>query len=234
MGEVGSFVVTGSTDAATKPSHFYCRVCKKDISISAKGSYEILRHYQESRHYPRNRRMRLSTPSWRVLDFFGNPLSESDLALVQDEILKAPLHQLGQEFPFPEDLIPDSEGRVNTKMPLLAKVSSLIDVLKLGGSYELLEKLWRQSQLTASKIKHEVTWSRDEVLVSAVHTIFGFSFRSPCFAVFSQLLLTGLIMLLFQSIVLTALFPRILFRLTTWIKSCKLYSLEFEERQTAT
>ena len=41
-------------------------------------------------------------------------------------------------------------------------------------------------------------------------------------------------MLFFQSIILTALFPRILFRLTTWVKSCKLYSLEFEERQTAT
>ena len=149
MCEMGSFFVTGSTDAASKPSHFYCPVCKKDISISAKGSYEILRHYQGSRHYPHDRRMRLTTPGWRVLDFFGNPLSESDLALVRDEILKAPLHQLGQEFPFPEDLILDSEGRVNTKMPLLAKVSSLIDVLKLGGSYELLEKLWRQFQLTS-------------------------------------------------------------------------------------
>ena len=51
QGEVGSFFVTGSTDAAAKPSHFYCRVCRKDISISAKGSYEILRHYQGSRHY---------------------------------------------------------------------------------------------------------------------------------------------------------------------------------------
>ena len=125
--------MTGLSDAAAKPSHFYCRVCRKDISISAKGSYEILRHYQGSRHYPRDRRMRLETPDQRVLDFFGRPLDEAELVAVGDDILKTPLYQLGQEFPFAEDLMPDASGRVDSKLPILAKVSALIDAMKLGG-----------------------------------------------------------------------------------------------------
>ena len=51
---------------------------------------------------------------------------------------------------------------------MLAKVSCLIDALQLGGSYELVEKLWERFVLTASQIKVTVAWSRDEVLVSSV------------------------------------------------------------------
>ena len=44
--EVGQFFVTGATDAAGKPSHFYCPVCCKDVSVLTHGPHEILRHYQ--------------------------------------------------------------------------------------------------------------------------------------------------------------------------------------------
>ena len=137
QGEVGSFFVTGSTDAAAKPSHFYCRVCRKDISISAKGSYEILRHYQGSRHYPRDRRMRLETPGQRVLDFFGKPLDEAELVAVRDDILKTPCISWARSSPFHEDLMPDASGRVDSKLPILAKVSALIDAMKLGEAMNL-------------------------------------------------------------------------------------------------
>ena len=77
--EVGQFFVTGATDAAGKPSHFYCRVCQKDVSVLTHGPHEILRHYQGVKHFARDQRLRLETPGWRVLDFEGNPLSESEL-----------------------------------------------------------------------------------------------------------------------------------------------------------
>ena len=31
--ELGRFFVTGPTDASGKPSHFYCRLCRKDVSV---------------------------------------------------------------------------------------------------------------------------------------------------------------------------------------------------------
>ena len=77
--EVGQFFVTGATDAAGKTSHFYCRVCRKDVSVLTHGPHEILRHYQGVKHFARDQRLRLETPGWRVLDFEGNPLSESEL-----------------------------------------------------------------------------------------------------------------------------------------------------------
>ena len=51
---------------------------------------------------------------------------------------------------------------------MLAKVSYFTDALQLGGSYELVEKLWERLVLTASQINVTVASSRDEVLVSSV------------------------------------------------------------------
>ena len=80
--------------------------------------------------------------------------------------MRTPLARRDREYPFCEDLITDDAGVVDPQLPILAQVSSLLDVLRLGGSYELLEQLWAQFSLTASSVNIEVCWSRDEVLVS--------------------------------------------------------------------
>ena len=59
----------------------------------------------------------------------------------------------------------DGSGAPDAKLPVLAKLSSLVEVLRLGGSYELVHQLWSQFTLTASRVNIDVTWSRDEVLV---------------------------------------------------------------------
>ena len=43
--DVGQFFVTGLTDVATKPSHLYCKICRKDVSVLTHGHHEILRHF---------------------------------------------------------------------------------------------------------------------------------------------------------------------------------------------
>ena len=35
------FVVNGPTDAASEPSHFWCRICRKDVSLLTEGPYEV-------------------------------------------------------------------------------------------------------------------------------------------------------------------------------------------------
>ena len=42
-----------------------------------------------------------------------------------------------REYPFSEDLISDSSGTVDASLPVLGKVSSLVEVLRLGGGGEL-------------------------------------------------------------------------------------------------
>ena len=168
VGELAQFFVTGPTDAANKLSEFYCRMCRKDVSVLTLGGYEIIRHFQGHRHFARDQRLRLETPGWRVLDFDGNPLPEDELERQRGKIMLAPLVVRDREYPFREDFIPDASGNVDPQLPMLAKVSCLIDALRLGGSYELVKKLWERFVLTPSRINVTVAWSPDEVLVSSV------------------------------------------------------------------
>ena len=164
--ELGRFFVTGPTDASGKPSNFYCRLCRKDVSVLTHGMHEILRHYQGTKHFPQDQRLRLETPGWRVLDFEGNVMRDEEVARQRERILKGPQVVRDREYPFAQDLIVDSSGTIDASLPVLAKVSSLVEVLRLGGSYELVHQLWSQFTLVAGQVNVDVTWSRDEVLVS--------------------------------------------------------------------
>ena len=166
--ELARFFVTGPTDASTKLSEFYCRLCRKDVSVLTHGSPEVLRHFQGIRLFGRDQRLRLETPGWRVLGFDGKPLTVDELERQREKILRRPLVVRDREYPFREDLIPDASGNTDPQLPVLAKVSSLVDVLQLGGSYELVERLWERFVLTASRVNVSVAWSRNEVLVSSV------------------------------------------------------------------
>ena len=77
--ELGRFFVTEPSDAAKIPCHFYCRVCRKKVSVPTHGHHERLRHFQGSRQFAPDQRLRLETPGWLVLDFDGNPIREDEL-----------------------------------------------------------------------------------------------------------------------------------------------------------
>ena len=144
------FSVTGPTDASTKLSEFYCRVCQKDVSSITYRSSEVLRHFQGIRHLARDQCLRLETPEWPGLGFDGKPLTEDELERRRDKILRAPLVVRDREYPFREDLIPDASGNSERQLPVLINVSSVVDALKQDGSFELVERLWEQFVLTAS------------------------------------------------------------------------------------
>ena len=166
--ELGRFFVTGPSDAADLPSHFYCRLCRKNVSVLTHGHHEVLRHFQGRRHFARDQRLRLETPGWLVLGFQGNPSTEDELERQREKIQKGPLTVRDRQHPFAEDLISDEAGVIDSQLPVVTKVSCLVDGLKMGGSYGLIEKLWAQFVPTAGPVKHEVAWTRDEVLVVPV------------------------------------------------------------------
>ena len=103
--DVGRFFVTGPTDVATKSSHFYCRNCRKDVSVLTHGHNEILRHFQGSRHFPRDQRLRLKTPVWEVLDYGGNAMSPAELERQQERIIRAASVMTDKEYPFSTTLV---------------------------------------------------------------------------------------------------------------------------------
>ena len=109
------------------------------MSVLTHGHHEVLRHFQGRRHFARDQRLRLETPGWRLFNFHGNPLTEDELEW--ENIQKGPLVVRDREHPFAEDLISDEAGVVDPQLPVLTKVSCLVDALKMGGSYGLIEEL---------------------------------------------------------------------------------------------
>ena len=164
--DVGRFFVTGPTDVATKPSHFYCRICRNDVSVLTRGHHEIWRHSQGSKHFPRDQRLRLETPGWEVLDYEGNTMSPAEVERQREKITRAPLSVRDREYPYSEDVIVDETGAVDPKLGVMGKVSSLIELLRLVASYELVYRPWAQFTLSAVRVNVDVTWSHDEVLFS--------------------------------------------------------------------
>ena len=111
--DVGQFFVTGPTDLATKLSHFYCRICRKDVSVLTHGHYNFLRHFQGGKNFPRNQRLRLETPGWKVLDYEGNNMSPAEVECQREKIMRAPLVVRDREYPFSGDVIVDHTGAVD-------------------------------------------------------------------------------------------------------------------------
>ena len=143
--------------------------CPGTMSVLTHGHHEVLPQFQGSHYFARNQRLRLKAPGWRVLDFHGNSLKEDELERQREKIRKGPLVVPDREHPFAEDLITDEAGVVDAQLPVLTKMLRLVDALMMGGSYELIEKLWAQFVLSAGPAKFEVAWTRDEVLVSSVN-----------------------------------------------------------------
>ena len=106
----------------------------------------------------------------------GNLLSCDDLERQRQCILRAPLVVRDREYLSAADVIVDDSGTPDATLPILAHVSSLIEALRLGCRYELVYQLLLQLSLTASGVKVDVTWSRDEMLVC--------NFRVPCVYVY--------------------------------------------------
>ena len=72
----------------------------------------------------------METPGWRVLNFEGNAMRDEEIARQRERILRGPQVVRDREYPFAEDLIADSSGTVDASLPVLAKVSCSVEVLR--------------------------------------------------------------------------------------------------------
>ena len=70
--------------------------------------------------------------------------------------MRAPSVVRDREYPFSEDFIVDESGAVDPKHGIMTKVSSLIEVLRLGGRYELVYQHWVQFTPSAVRVNLDV------------------------------------------------------------------------------
>ena len=101
----------------------------------------------------------------------------------------------------------------------MAKVFSLIEVLCLGGIYELLLQLLAQFTLSAVRVNVEVTWSSNKVLVGISNCSVSSTSHHVC-----------IFLLRVQSIILDEIYPRIMSRGINWTRSNESCSIEFGEQ----
>ena len=64
------------------------------------GHHEILRHFEGSKDFPRNQRLRLEKPGWEVLDYEGNVMSAAEVERQRERNMRAPLVMRDREYPF--------------------------------------------------------------------------------------------------------------------------------------
>ena len=148
--------MTGSRDPPGEPNRFNCQLCRRDVSVLTRGSFENLRQYKNAKHFVMDQRLRLETSGLRVLNFSANPISDEEVERQRAKIVRTPLVRRDRENIFCEGLICNETNVLDPQLPILAKVSSLLEVFPLGGSYELVEQLWTPFSLTASCINSEI------------------------------------------------------------------------------
>ena len=97
------------------------------------GSFEILGHYQGAKHFAKQQQLRLEAPGG-VLDFNENSQSDDEVERHRARIMRTPLVRRDCQNPFCQDLIAYDAGVIDPQLPTLAKVSSLLEVLRLVGA----------------------------------------------------------------------------------------------------
>ena len=84
------------------------------------GHHEILQHFQDSKHFPRDQRLRLETPIWEVLDCEGKAMSPAEVERQPEKIMRALLVETDRDYPFSEDVIADDTNAVDPKLWIVA------------------------------------------------------------------------------------------------------------------
>ena len=156
-----SFVSGSKTGAGT---HFHCVICKRDVAMRAQGSREFARHFQSDSHWFKDvvYRAHMGMP---ILSRLMEPMevSEEQLAAYRAK----PFVEASEGYPFPEELLP-KHSRVGSRIPFMTFVGCLCDLLRSGGDFTLVRRLWSHFCLSLGKQKADfsLSWSRSETVVS--------------------------------------------------------------------
>ena len=162
--------VSGSSTGSDKS--FFCTICHRDVSMETRGAGELTRHFSGDRHWQADVTYRVYQ-GLPVYNRLMDPIELSDTH--KTDFLSRPFKDKLEGFTFPEDLLP-SCTRVDSCIPLLTMVNCLTELLRAGGSYVFLRKLWGCYSATLGRDNplYSLSWSRTESMVSLI------SFLSYC------------------------------------------------------
>ena len=153
--------VSGSSTGSDKL--FFCKICHRDVSMEARGASEFTRQFFGKRHLQLDMTYRVQH-DLPVFNRLMDPmeLSEAQVADFMSRLSKG----LAKGFSFPEDLLPACT-RVDSSVPLMTMINSVLELFRCGGSYTLLRKLWGSFRATLGPEEplFSLKWDRAETLV---------------------------------------------------------------------
>ena len=143
---------------------FHCMICQRDVSMESRGAAEFSRHFFGKRHWQLDVTYRVQN-GLPVYNRLMDPMTLSEVQL--EEYRSRPSKGKNEGFSFLEDLLPAC-AQLNSSVPLMSMINCLIELLRFGGSYLLLRKLWGcfRATLGHDSPLYNLYWSRPESLVS--------------------------------------------------------------------
>ena len=159
--------VSGASTGSEK--HFFCTICHKDVSMETRDAGELVRHFSGPRHWQADVTYRVH----QGLPVFNKLMDPLELSESQrSDFLSRTFKDKSEGYSFPEDLLP-SCTRVDSVVPLLTMVNCLVELLRAGGTYVFLRRLWGcfRATLGPDNPLYSLNWSKSESLV-----LFFFSF----------------------------------------------------------
>ena len=239
---------TGPEDPLENKYCFYCMLCRRNISMTTRGLYELKRHYQRDCHFRADQRFREKHCPGRVRGRDGRVLYGSMLEAECEVYMELDVPDLDFKRPFYYDVL---EGKPFTltseESRVRIQISLLITFLKSGGQLWALEDYWTQVGIATghSAATADFNWSPAHVSVSNFGFSSKFHYRCGIFILWAicghhDCFLSGFLFCLGISRILCRSFDHVLFQ--TLLHHCfvvlmkhlalvlgceKVYSLEF-------
>ena len=144
----------------------FCTICQRDVSIATKAVQELSRRFSSDKPGQLDVTYRVH----QGLQVYNKLLDPMELSDVQTrDYLARPFEERHEGFSFHKDLLP-SCTRVDSSVPLMFTVNCLVELLRSGENYLLLQKLWGNFRATlgSENSLYSLTWSRGESLVISI------------------------------------------------------------------
>ena len=181
IGWTRSFI-SGPADPLHNPCMVWCHICKKNISIKTKGTFEIIRHHRSEKHLRRDQRWRnehlrsvdpiSGKVQHKVRGRNGKVLTKIELAKELPKFIHAELVDIVERFPFYDDfLIGSSTALVTPDSRAKTEICIISDYIQTHGDLSLLRNLWAR---ISSFTNYQATlcdfdWGEEHLTVSIIH-----------------------------------------------------------------
>ena len=173
-------LIFGPADPLHNPHMVWCHMCKQNVSVKTKGFVEILRHHRTEKHLRKDQRWRYEhlrsvdpvtgKSQHRERGRKGKILSKVELAQELPKFIHTELVDVGQRFPFYEDLKGSTTALVTPQSRSITPICLIGEFIQRQGDLSVLRNLWsRVGYFTDYQAAlHDFDWSEERITVSIV------------------------------------------------------------------